>query len=315
MNKVPIPSFSDMLASHGLELTRTEPSTLQINVGLLCNQTCKHCHLDAGPTRSEIMDLDTFEHVASLAERWQFKVVDITGGAPELNPHLPIMVQRFSRSVERIMVRCNLTCLAETNQSPLIDLFKEYRVNVVASLPSVNSSQLEGQRGQGAFLKSIQTLQSLNSAGFGKPGSVLQLDLVVNSAGAFLPAPQDQLDKKFRNDLLRKWGIVFNKLYAFANVPLGRYRSWLEASGNLDEYLLKLVSSFNPCTVPGLMCRSLISVSWDGYLYDCDFNLAAGIPAGNLKTHVSRLNLLPAPGAPIAISDHCYACTAGSGFT
>lgn len=315
MSSPVIPSFSSTLASHGLKLTRTEVVCLQVNLGLLCNQTCKHCHLDAGPYRSEIMDMDTFEHVAAFAERFAFKVIDITGGAPELNPHLATFIQRLAGLADRIMIRCNLTCLAQAEFGHLLDVFKKYRVAVVASLPSVNSSQLEGQRGPGSFRKSIETLQRLNSIGFGSSDAGLELDLVVNSTGAFLPPPQDQTEKKFRNDLLRKWGVVFNKLYTFANVPLGRFRSWLEASGNLDAYLAKLALSFNPCTVPSLMCRSLISISWDGFVYDCDFNQAAGIPAGDRKTHVSEIIEPPGPSAPIAVSDHCYACTAGSGFT
>jgi len=310
-----IPSFSNTLKAHGLELVRTEAATLQINVGLLCNQVCRHCHLDAGPARKEMMDLKTVEHVVALAERWPFKVIDITGGAPELNPHLPTMIQRLSGLADLIMLRCNLTCIAEGNLDFFLDLFKNFRIKLVSSLPSVNMSQLDAQRGPGVFLKSIETLQRINSEGYGKPGSGLELDLVVNSTGAFLPASQDQTEKKFRGDLQRKWGIAFNKLYAFANVPLGRFRAWLQDSGNLDRYIQKLASSFNPCTVSGLMCRNLISVSWEGYLYDCDFNLAAGIPAGNMQTHISSLVRPPGSGAPIAVSDHCFACTAGSGFT
>jgi radical SAM/Cys-rich protein len=242
-------------------------------------------------------------------------VIDITGGAPELNPNLATMIPRLAALAERIMIRSNLTSIADHDSGTLLQMFKEYKVAVVASLPSLNPSQLDGQRGSGAFRKSIETLLRLNTEGFGQPESGLELNLVANPTGAFLPAPQAQLEKKFRNDLQRKWGIVFNKLFTFSNVPLGRFRSWLESSGNLDGYLHSLASSFNPCTVPGLMCRSLLSVSWDGYIYDCDFNLAQGIPAGNVKTHVSQTREPPSPGAAIAVSDLCYACTAGSGFT
>lgn len=308
-------SFASMLSQHGLELTRVETQTLQVNVGLLCNQTCKHCHLDAGPTRTEIMGLETFEQVAAFAERSSFKVIDITGGAPELNPNLATMIPRFASLAERIMIRSNLTSIADHDRGPLLEMLKEYKVTVVASLPSLNSSQLDGQRGNGVFRKSIETLLRLNSEGFGRPESGLELNLVANPTGAFLPPAQAQLEKKFRIDLQRKWGVVFNKLFTFANVPLGRFRSWLESSGNLDGYVHGLASSFNPCTVPGLMCRSLLSVSWDGYLYDCDFNLAQGIPAGNMKTHISQIPGPLAPGTAIAVSDLCYACTAGSGFT
>jgi radical SAM/Cys-rich protein len=213
------------------------------------------------------------------------------------------------------MVRSNLTSLASTNLNHLIDLFKKHCVVIVASFPSSSGSQLESQRGKGAFEQSLSALKDLNAAGYGQPGSCLKLDLVSNPTGAFLPVSQAQAEKKFKFDLQRKWGITFNNLYTFANMPLGRFRNWLKASGNYVQYMQKLASRFNACTVTSLMCRTLLSVSWDGYLYDCDFNQAAAIPVGGVRTHIAEVRNPPNPGSAIAVSDHCYACTAGSGFT
>ncbi|AFM25477.1 arsenosugar biosynthesis radical SAM (seleno)protein ArsS [Desulfomonile tiedjei] len=312
-----LPHFSTTLAHHDLELRRAELSTLQVNIGYLCNQECRHCHLDAGPTRTEIMNSTTVDEIVAFAQRYSFQVADITGGAPELNAHLPEFILRLAPLVDRLMVRCNLTALHDCSErsSLLIDSFKRCGVVVVASVPSSNRSQSESQRGPGTFERSIRMLQGLNRIGYGQPRSGLELNLVCNPTGAFLPPPEAQQEKKIRRDLLQKWGIVFNNLFVFANAPLGRFREWLVSSGNLDSYLRKLVSAFNPCTVSGLMCRSLISVAWDGYVYDCDFNLARGIPAGNSRIHVSELAAPPPPGSSIAVSDHCYACTAGAGFT
>jgi radical SAM/Cys-rich protein len=310
-----IDPFAVTLQRHGLELKRGRTATLQINVGRLCNQVCKHCHLEAGPTRSEIMNRETFKDVAAFAERASFQVVDITGGAPELNPNLAEMIECFAALAPQMIIRSNLTSLADGKRDYIIDVCKSHRVAIVASMPALNLSQVEAQRGKGVFDKSLSVLRRLNSMGYGMPGSGLELSLVSNPAGAFLPLAQDKAEKKFRLDLQRKWGIAFTNFYTFANVPLGRFRSWLVESGNLDKYMQKLASSFNPCTVEGLMCRSLLSISWDGYIYDCDFNQAEEVRAASAKTHVSELSGPPPLGTPIAVSDHCYACTAGSGFT
>lgn len=310
-----IDPFAVTLQRHGLELKRGQTATLQVNVGRLCNQVCKHCHLDAGPTRNEIMNRETVKDVEAFARRASFQVVDITGGAPELNPNLVDMIECFAALAPRIIIRSNLTSLADGERDFIVDVCRSRGVVIAASLPALNPSQVEALRGKGVFDKSISVLRKLNSIGYGVPGSGLELNLVSNPSGAFLPLAQDRAEKKFRFDLERKWGIVFNNLYAFANVPLGRFRDWLVESGNLDTYMQKLASNFNPCAVEGLMCRSLLSISWDGYVYDCDFNQAQDVRAANLKTHVSELSAPPPPGTPIAVSDHCYACTAGSGFT
>ena len=312
---MPVEPFRQTLARHGLRLTRVKTTTLQVNVGLLCNQACRHCHLEAGPNRTEVMSKETVDQVVAMAERFPFEVVDITGGAPELNPNISKMIERLAPLTSRLMLRSNLTALAQGKRDHLIDLCKKYRVIIVVSFPSLNEMQLESQRGKGVFRVSIGVLRELNSIGYGKPGSGLELNVVSNPTGAFLPSSQEQLERRFRQILRNKWGIVFNHLFAFANAPLGRFRHWLERSGNLDNYLQKLATNFNPCAIDGLMCRSLISVSWDGYLFDCDFNQAANLYLEGKKTHISELMELPEPGEPIAISHHCYTCTAGSGFT
>jgi radical SAM/Cys-rich protein len=307
--------FRVSLARHHIELTRGRTTTLQINVGLLCNQACQHCHLEAGPGRTEVMTAETIHQIVACARRLPFEVIDITGGAPELNPHLLTMIGEFSLCAPRVMLRSNLTALADRQRDRLFEVCVARRVVIVASFPSLNETQADAQRGRGVFTVSIATLQRLNELGYGRPDSGLELNLVSNPVGAFLPSAQQQLERHVREVLERKWGIVFNHLFTFANVPLGRFRRWLERSGNLERYMVGLVAGFNPCAVPGLMCRTLISVSWDGFLYDCDFNLARGLPLGGRRTHISELGDLPAPGTSIAVSDHCYTCTAGSGFT
>lgn len=307
--------FKQNLASHDLELVRDECTILQVNVGLLCNQVCKHCHLDAGPARSEIMAEKTVTEVIKLAGRIKFETIDITGGAPEMNPYIYRLISELAPLTKNLILRSNLTAIARGEQEDLLGLCVKNRVTIVASLPSLNETQAESQRGEGVFATSIATLVQMNSLGYGQAGSGLELNLVCNPTGAFLPSAQDATAKRFREVLVKKWGVVFNNLFSFANIPLGRFRSWLERSGNLESYLLKLAASFNPCAIDGLMCRSLISVSWDGFLFDCDFNQALALPMGGQKVHISELRELPGRGSKIAVSDHCYTCTAGSGFT
>jgi radical SAM/Cys-rich protein len=311
-----IPSaFQQTLDQHGLELTRGATSTLQVNVGLACDLACRHCHLEAGPARTELMNAETVAAVIACAERFSFETIDITGGAPEMLPQLPGLLRRLAPLTPRLIVRTNLTALARPESAGLPDLYRQLQVAIVASLPAINAAQAESQRGSGTWETSIAVLQKLNGIGYGAEGTGLELDLVANPTGAFLPADQSQAERRFRQDLQRRYGIQFSGLYTFANVPLGRFRSWLEQSGNLDGYLQKLSGSFNPCTLPGLMCRTMISVDWDGFLFDCDFNLSLGLHHGGLKRHISELDALPAPGTPIPVGDHCYSCTAGSGFT
>jgi radical SAM/Cys-rich protein len=313
-NTLQIAPFKTTLSKHNLRLVRNPTHILQINLGFLCNQTCRHCHLDAGPGRKENMDADTLEEVVAYARRSQFETIDITGGAPELNPHLVDLIEKVSPLTPRIMLRSNLSAL-KTNMRRFIQPLKSHRVVIVASFPSLNLNQTDAQRGDGIFEESIAVLKELNAAGYGRNGSGLELNLVSNPTGAFLPPSQEITEKRYHQILDQKWGVRFNRLFSFANVPLGRFRQWLIKSGNFENYVQKLISNFNPCAVEGLMCRTLLSVSWNGYLYDCDFNLARGIYMGGKKIHISEMPGPPQPGTPIITADHCYTCAAGSGFT
>ncbi len=306
--------FHAALARHGLTLSRATTHILQVNVGRICNLTCRHCHVEAGPGRPEIMSRQTMVEVVDFADRAGVTAADITGGAPELVPDIEFLLEGLAARLEQVQLRSNLVALLDDSHSSLLDLCRRLGIAIVASFPSLNEKQADAQRGRGVWEKSVAMLRRLNDLGYGMDGTGLDLHLVSNPAGAFLPAGQCAAEKRFRRELARRWGISFTSLLTFANVPLGRFRRWLEKSGNLDSYLEKLASSFNPATVDGLMCRTLISVGWDGCLYDCDFNLAAGLPLSGSPVHVRDL---PAPvvGMPIMTDDYCYACTAGSGFT
>jgi radical SAM/Cys-rich protein len=307
--------FHETLSNHDLKLQRGKTTTLQINVGFLCNQSCLHCHLSAGPDRKEIMDPGTVDDIVSYASRSHFETIDITGGAPELNPHIVRLIENLAPLSPRIMLRSNLTALNTSKNDFLLDMLRSYRVVIVASLPSLNESQSDSQRGHGSFNAAISTLNKLNSMGYGEEDSGLELNLVSNPTGAFLSPSQARTEERFHMILKEKWGITFNNLFNFANVPLGRFRQWLLKSGNLKNYMDKLVSGFNPCAIEGVMCRSLVSVSWDGYLFDCDFNLAARLFMGGQMMHVSGMPGPPKQESSISIGDHCYTCTAGAGFT
>ena len=306
--------FPDILVRHGRSLLRDRVHTLQVNTGYLCDLRCRHCHLEAGPGRKEIMSRETMAAVVSFARRFPFEVIDVTGGAPERVPGLPVLIEGLAALTPRLMLRTNLSAFGDAME-PLLALCIAHRIVLVASFPSTNPSQADALRGAGATEAGIAVLRKLNEAGYGMEGTGLELDLVSNPAGAFLPGSQESAERKFRRDLARKWGIAFNRLHTFANVPLGRFRTWLLQTGNYERYVKTLVEAFNPSAVDRLMCRTLLSVSWDGFLYDCDFNLAVDRPIGDRKVHVSDLRELPPAGAPIAVGEYCYACTAGSGFT
>lgn len=307
-------SFGEKLKSSGLTLRREECSTLQVNVGYACNQSCKHCHLDAGPERSETMNRDTAALVVNFAAKNRFAAADLTGGAVEMCAQFPFLVENLRPHVEKLIVRTNLTA-AGSRLAWFIGLFKSHNVAITASLPAPNMGQTDAQRGDGVFQRSLATLKALNAAGYGQAGTGLELNLISNPGGAFLPSAQGSAEAKFRADLKRKHGVEFNNLHLFTNVPLGRFRQWLADSGNHESYLHTLKESFNPCAVGGLMCRSILSVGWDGYLYDCDFNQAADVPLGGARAHISHIAVPPPPGATIAVGEHCFACAAGSGFT
>lgn len=270
--------------------------------------------MEAGPDRPQTMNRKTMEQVIDFAGKHSFRTADITGGAPELVQDIGLLLQGLGAVVDRLILRTNLVLLLDDRYSDLLELLRSRKVCLIASFPSTNEKQADAQRGTGTWEKSVAMLHRLNASGYGMPGSKLELFLVSNPAGAFLPAGQCAAEKKFRSDLARKWDIHFTGLYTLANVPLGRFRSWLEASGNLEGYLSKLAAAFNPATLPSLMCRSQLTVSWDGFVYDCDFNLAADLPLSGDRIHISELDALPGDAA-IMTDYHCYACTAGAGFT
>lgn len=308
-------SFELRLAQQGVTLTRDPCQTLQVNTGLLCDLKCRHCHLSAGPDRKEMMSLQTMEQVIAYAQRNQFATIDITGGAPELVPQIEHLVASLAPLTPRLMLRTNLTALAQPGKERLLDLFVAHKVVLIASFPSTNEAQLSAQRGSGVMAPALKMLKRFNEAGYASAGTGLELDLVANPSGAFMPTDQESAERKFKSDLARKWGLHFNNLFIFANMPLGRFADWLESSGNREAYLAKLQAGFNPCTLDGLMCRTLVSVDWNGNLYDCDFNQAAHVPLGGRPTHISELDRPPERGTAIAVGEHCFACTAGSGFT
>ncbi|MCG8632765.1 MAG: arsenosugar biosynthesis radical SAM protein ArsS [Desulfobacterales bacterium] len=310
-----VPDFSATLSFEGLELKRDKLTTCQVNLGLVCNQACRHCHLSAGPGRKELMDLATIRQVVNFVKDTDITTVDITGGAPEMNPNLPELMDLVAELGKKMILRCNLSALYDQDTGNIQERLVRHRVNVTASLPSMNKNQTDGQRGDGIFNKSMDALKRLNDLGYGDPESGLELDLVSNPAGAFMPSPQASTEKRFKQILREKQGIGFNRLFTFANMPLGRFENWLKKSGNYEGYMTMLYKGFNPCTLPGLMCRNLVSVGWNGYLYDCDFNLAADIPLGNSPTHISTAAPENFLNREVAVGTHCYACTAGSGFT
>lgn len=304
------PSFLQTLRAHGLELCKAAVNTLQVNTGYLCNLACRHCHLEAGPSRSEVMSRATMADVVACARRIPFETVDVTGGAPEMVPGIGALLGELAPLAPRRMFRTNLVALREN--MALLDTLASGGWDLAASLPAVSGSQVEAMRGHGVFEASLDMLRALNEAGYAS-GNGLELHLVANPAGAFLPPAQEAAQKHFQRELLRRHGVRFNSLFVFANMPLGRFRSWLERSGNLEGYTRSLRERFNPDVVPDLMCRTLVSVAWDGTLYDCDFNQAAQLPSATVR-HISEL-ATGQPGGDIPTGDHCFACTAGSGFT
>jgi radical SAM/Cys-rich protein len=308
------PSFDGVLAEHGLvPLAVSRIEVLQVNVGKLCNQTCAHCHVDAGPDRRESMTLETARQVIDLLRRHDIPTLDITGGAPELNPQFRMLVDEAVKLGRRVIDRCNLTVLTLPAQADLIGYLAERRVEVTASLPSFRQAGTDAQRGAGVFAKSIEALKMLNGAGYGR-GAGLVLDLVHNPVGAFLPGNQASIERDYRRVLSETYGIVFDRLHTITNMPISRFLEFLERSGNLERYMNLLVRSFNPRTVAGVMCRTHLSVGWDGRLYDCDFNQMLDLPVDHGAP--TTLGALLASGdlaREIRTGHHCFGCTAGAG--
>jgi radical SAM/Cys-rich protein len=316
LNGVAVPDFDEMLERHELGRLETERiEVLQVNVGKLCNQTCAHCHVDAGPDRKENMTRQTAEMVVELLKRHPIPTLDITGGAPELNPAFRYLVEEARALGRKIIDRCNLTVLMLRSQRDLPDFLAEHEVEVVASLPSFRSSGTDAQRGDGVFEKSIEALRRLNALGYGSGnGTGLSLNLVHNPVGAFLPGNQASLERDYKRELESRYGVVFNSLYTITNMPISRFLEFLERTGNLERYMETLVNAFNPAAVEGVMCRTHLSVGWDGTLYDCDFNQMLDLPTGNGSPRT--LGALLASGElhrEIVTARHCYGCTAGAG--
>ncbi|MBS1807070.1 MAG: arsenosugar biosynthesis radical SAM protein ArsS [Acidobacteria bacterium] len=306
--------FDEKLASHGLELRAATIETLQVNVGKLCNQACKHCHVDASPKRTEIMSRETAEQVVSVLQRFRIPTLDITGGAPELNPSFRWLVSEARALGTHVIVRHNLTVMFESGQEDLPEFFRTHQVEVISSLPYFLEQQTDAQRGNGVFTKSIEALRRLNEVGYGAEGSGLILNLVYNPVGAFLPPAQAAIESDFKRELHNRYNLSFNHLYTITNMPIQRYLEYLRRSGNEERYMRKLVEAFNPNAVAGVMCRSLVSVDWTGKLYDCDFNqmLELGV-AGDLPQTLMQFDPGTLATRQIMTGAHCFGCTAGAG--
>jgi len=312
------PNFTEKLADNGFPIMQVEPMEIfQLNIGKLCNQTCAHCHVDAGPDRKEEnMNKATLERCLEIIKSVDtIHTVDITGGAPEMNPHFRWFVEECTKLGKKVIDRCNLTIIkAHKKYSDLPEFLAKHKVHVVSSLPYFSKSRTDSQRGDGVFEDSIAALKMLNDVGYGKEGTGLIMDLVYNPSGAFLPASQMSLEAEFKRQLDRKYDIVFNSLFAITNLPIARFLDYLLETENYEEYMQKLVDAFNPETILGLMCRNTISVSWDGFLYDCDFNQMLDLKvATNTSQHINDFDLEALKNRNIVLNQHCYGCTAGAG--
>ncbi len=314
------PDFGRALARHGLAPLRRGPvTTLQINLGKLCNMACQHCHVEAGPKRTEVMPSEVAERVIEiLAANPGIEVVDLTGGAPELNPSFRRLVREARRLGRRVIDRSNLTVLLEPGMEDLVEFLAAESVHIIASLPCYEAENVAKQRGAGAFEKSIEALRRLNARGYGRVGSSLRLDLVYNPVGPHLPPPPAALEAKYREELGRRFGIEFHRLLTITNMPIKRFADFLARAGRHEAYMGLLADHLNPATVPELMCCSLLSVGWDGRLYDCDFDQmletelgAAAATGARTVWDLEALDVLA--GQPIATGRHCFGCTAGAG--
>jgi radical SAM/Cys-rich protein len=310
-------AFAERLLEHDLyPLKPTGTTILQINVGKMCNQTCKHCHVDAGPDRKEIMTRETMQLcLQAIQNSPGIGTVDLTGGAPEMNPDFRWFVEELSRLGRQVIVRCNLTIiLANKKYHDLPNFFKKHGVHIISSLPYFQASRTDAQRGEGVFEKSIRALQMLNETGYGKDDTGLLLDLVYNPSGAFLPSGQKSLEAEFKRRLKSGYSIDFNSLFCITNLPVSRYLDYLVQSGNYDSYMQKLMDAFNPTAAAGVMCRNTVSVGWDGYLYDCDFNQMLELKVEQrVPQHIQDFDATALDARSIVLNQHCYGCTAGAG--
>jgi len=310
-----ITKFADKIDTVGFyPLKPAKTEILQVNVGKMCNQTCKHCHVDAGPDRKEIMTRETMQQCIEALAKSDIKTVDLTGGAPEMNPDFRWFVEEIKKLDRHVIVRCNLTIiLANPKYHDLPDFFKKHEIEVVSSLPHFSARRTDAQRGEGVFEKSIKALQMLNQVGYGKEGTDLLLNLVYNPSGAFLPPSQASLERDFKNKLSKEYDVAFNNLFAITNMPISRFLDYLVSSGKYEEYLQKLVDAFNPSAIANVMCRNTISIGWDGYLYDCDFNQMLEMKVKDAPQHIKNFDIAALEQREILVSQHCYGCTAGAG--
>ncbi len=311
-----LPTFKDKIEqTNALPFKPNQIEILQINLGYMCNQVCEHCHVDAGPDRKEIMTKETMQQCLDVIEKTKAHTLDLTGGAPEMNPNFRWFVEEAAKiGVQDFIVRSNLTIIrANKKYYDLPHFFKKHNVHVVSSMPHWTKGKTDKQRGDGVFNKSIEALQGLNEVGYGLPDSHLKLDLVYNPSGAFLPTNQDSLEADFKKALYKDFGIQFHNLFAITNLPISRFLDYLIASDNYEDYMYNLVDAFNPAAVKNVMCKNTISVSWDGWLYDCDFNQMLEMKVDSKVQHISDYDENLLQDREIFISQHCYGCTAGAG--
>jgi len=311
-----LPYFKDKIAEIGqFPLRPKKLEILQINVGYMCNQVCNHCHVDAGPDRKEIMTKETMEQCLEVIRRTEAHTLDLTGGAPEMNPNFRWFVEEASKAgIKDFIVRSNLTIIrANKKYYDLPQFFKKHNVHVVSSMPHYTRGKTDKQRGDGVFDKSIIALQELNAVGYGKENSPLRLDLVYNPSGAYLPGDQMAMEKDFKKALMEDFGISFHNLFAITNLPISRFLDYLIASENYEDYMYSLVEAYNPVAVENVMCTNTISVSWDGWLYDCDFNQMLDLRVASKVKHIKDYNEEIINNRNIIVSQHCYGCTAGAG--
>lgn len=311
-----LPYFKDKIAETGhFPLKPKKLEILQLNLGYMCNQVCSHCHVDAGPDRKEIMTRDTMQQCLEVIKNTGAHTLDLTGGAPEMNPEFRWFVEEASKAgIKDFIVRSNLTIiLANKKYHDLPEFFKSHNVHIASSLPFYKREKTDKQRGNGVFDKSIKALQMLNAVGYAQEGSGLKLDLVYNPSGAFLPTNQAALEQDFKIALKKDFNIDFNNLFAITNLPISRFLEYLIASDNYEDYMYALVDAYNPAAVENVMCTNTISISWDGWLYDCDFNQMLGLKVNSKVQHISQYNEDLLNNRNIIISQHCYGCTAGAG--
>ncbi|MFT4847836.1 MAG: radical SAM/Cys-rich protein [Sediminicola sp.] len=311
-----LPTFAEKIKETGqFPLRPRTLEILQINVGYMCNQVCDHCHVDAGPDRKEIMTKETMMLCLEVIKKTKAHTLDLTGGAPEMNPNFRWFVDEASKAgIKDFIVRSNLTIIRSNKKYyDLPQFFKDHNVHVVSSMPHWTRGKTDKQRGDGVFDKSIKALQDLNAIGYGMPGSDLRLDLVYNPTGAFLPADQSGLERDFKKGLMDDFAIEFHNLFAITNLPISRFLDFLIASENYEDYMYSLVEAYNPAAVKNVMCTNTISISWDGWLYDCDFNQMLDLKIASKVKHISEYNEEIINDRNIIISQHCYGCTAGAG--